>query len=70
MIRKKKIVLRVIQILGIAAAAGILICLIINAVVKYSVNDNIICKVTEESYFDENGVLQKELFSSNEDLFI
>ena len=23
-----------------------------------------------ESYFDENGVLQKELFSSNEDLFI
>ena len=23
-----------------------------------------------ESYFDENGVLQKELFSGNEDLFI
>ena len=62
MIRKKKIVLRVIQILGIAAAAGILICLIINAVVKYSVNDNIICKVTEESYFDENIISEiKEL---------
>lgn len=62
MIRKNKIALRMIKIFGAFAVAVLLICLIINAVVKYSVKENIICKLTDETYFDESIVSEiKEL---------
>ena len=65
MIRKKKIILRMIPAAGAVAIAVILICLIINAVVKNSSRENIICKVKGEISFEENIISEMKDFNAD-----